>query len=562
MKDAVSAYSKLQMNIQESPSNRSDNHSADRAQIIAALTQLDAILPGQAPLLQFFHHNTLHGFQHLPFEQALAEIEDLTGICTYLPEQQSRLFYQQQRINDDDLNAALARCPELQAEQTICHLGERVITRKELYKIALLFNLEGISVSQLNWNTHELNALKRLQSDIPTIILEQLLAEGCQESVEVKQLWECLLNKLDLQQAALHPETLLDLPLEQAEEWLANYQALTVAQAPLSETPCTESSALDELFSQLGDKITLRSIILNLSGVDILDSIRPQLIRVCAAVLDEGVAAWSMPELNELGFYKAWRALINYDANPFLHELPDWQHIINELPDDAIDTIILQLTQLEIPKNHWNGYLRRLSLELPGWSGLINWRQYHHHHHHYITDQDASPKLADYLAIRLTLDRLWLNQICMDIWKTSATVSALRSYFRKNLAEFTVRRYLYQGDLPEYLTQLAESLVLSADPDRQNRADWQRLADLIWTWQCSPMADKNTVHTAHHSCWRLFRLCQHLGLTATQLHIASKDDLLALLKILDDFNITERSKIWLNAYDSACGGQHGGSSAD
>ncbi|RIZ67413.1 MAG: DUF2309 family protein [Methylococcales bacterium] len=548
------------MNIQESPSNRSDNHSADRAQIIAALTQLDAILPGQAPLLQFFHHNTLHGFQHLPFEQALAEFETLTYICAHLPEQQSRLFYQQKRINDDDLNTALARCPVLQTEQIACNLGGSLITRKELYKITLLFDLKGISVSQLNWNINELDALKNLQLDIPLSVREQLLTEGHPEHLVVKQLWECLLNKLDLQQAILHPETLLDLPLEQAEEWLASYQALTATPAPLAEIASRESCVLDDLFLQLGDEISLRSIILTLSGVDVLESIRPQLIRICAAVLDEGVAAWSIPERHELGFYKAWRTLINYDANPFLHELPDWQHIVNELPEDAIDTIILQLTQLEIPKNNWIGYLRRLSLELPGWSGLINWRQ--QQHPHYITNQDATPKLADYLAIRLTLDRLWLNQICMDLWKTSATVSALRSYFRKNLAEFTVRRYLYQGDLPEYLTQLAESLTLSADPDRQNRAEWQQLADLIWIWQCSPMAEQNTAHTVHNSGWRLFRLCQHLGLTATQLQTATKDELLALLNILDNFNITERSKIWLYAYDGACGGQHGGSSAD
>ena len=80
---------------------------------------------------------------------------------------------------------------------------------------------------------------------------------------------------------------------------------------------------------------------------------RPQLIRICASALDEGVAAWQSPNRHHLGFFGAWRANINYDANPFLHELPDWQLIISELPDTALETILLQLNRLEIPQNHW-----------------------------------------------------------------------------------------------------------------------------------------------------------------------------------------------------------------
>ncbi len=181
-------------------------------------------------------------------------------------------------------------------------------------------------------------------------VRSQLFADDTHQGNVIKQLWESILTKLDLQQAALHPEALLDLSLEQAEEWLA--QLIRTMQQRASETCCSRQTilALDELLSQLGDSITLRGFILALSGIDILDSVRPQLIRICASAMDEGIASWHLPERSQLGLYAAWRATVAYDANPFLHELPDWQQIMSELPEDAVDTIILQLTQLEIPQ--------------------------------------------------------------------------------------------------------------------------------------------------------------------------------------------------------------------
>ena len=259
-----------------------------------------------------------------------------------------------------------------------------------------------------------------MQADVPEPVRQRLSAD----SNMIRQLWENILIKLGLEQAALHPENMLDLSLEQAEEWLeqasgistqahGSKNGVSAASAPGSPSAYTPSmaithqqmrqqagAALDELLGQIGDNISLRGFILALTGVDILDAIRSQLIRFCASGLDEGVAAWQLPERSRLGLYAAWRATAQYDANPFLHELRDWQQIIAELPEDALDTIILQLGHLEIPQAHWEGYLRRLALEIPGWSGLINWRQ---HHPNYQTANDAAPTLADYLAIRLTL---------------------------------------------------------------------------------------------------------------------------------------------------------------
>ncbi|MDO9212261.1 MAG: DUF2309 domain-containing protein [Methylococcales bacterium] len=507
----------------------------NRAVILSALAHLNHVLPAQAPLQDFVHHNTLHGYQHLSFEQALEDNAALTGIHGYLSEARYRQFYAEGRINNADINAALAR--RVGNPHPTITINGKDIKHHDILSIALLVDLSAINVSQFIWQVEELNALSSVQADVPAAIAHNYTAQN------IRALWEAILLKLDLQQAAYHPETLLDLSLEQTEDWLSVSHSDASIHAQTRQHVALE---VDELLAQVGDELSLRGLVLALSGKDSLDFVRPKLIRICASVLDEGVAAWHTPNAEKLGLYAAWRASTDYDISLFLHELPDWQQIVSSLPTDAIDTIILHLTEMEIPKEKWGGYLQRVALELAGWSGMINWRE---QHPDYQTEHNTPIHLADYLAIRLTLDRLWLNQICHEIWKVEANLTSLQHYFRKNLSEFMVRRHLYQGDLPEYLSHKAKSLTTEVNSERSHREQWQVLADAIWTWQFSPMADSKNTHSVFNSGWRLFRLCQHLGLQANHIEQLPASELYALLTQLDEFTATERSKIWLTAYE-------------
>ncbi len=371
------------------------------------------------------------------------------------------------------------------------------------------------------------------------------------EKTLIASLWQTLLNKLDLEQTYLHPENVLDLSLDQAETLLAQHRE---SQKKVSLKKATMHERMQEAavktfateLQRLGKDMSLRNLMMDLCGADILDNVRPQMIRLCSSGLDEGMAAWQLPFRNEDGFYVAWKAIARLDINPFLHELPDWQAIMAELPDSPEEAIILQLSHLEIPQAQWNGYLRCLALEMPGWSGLINWRA---KHPEYSPVHDAKPTLADYLAIRLTLDRLWLNQICRDTWQIEATLSSLKTYFRKHASEYMVRWHLFRGNLPEYLIQQAETLALSMGKAQYNRSEWQNLADIIWTWQGSSMTNSRPIHSIYDSAWQLFRLCQHLGLSAGQLQTVTKLELEHTLHVLGEFTVARRGHTWLVAYE-------------
>lgn len=71
------------------------------------LEQVAHYLPSQGPIGVFIHHNTLHAFEHLRFEEAVCEAARKFGTEPYWPEEKYRKAYQRARIRRMDVEATL-----------------------------------------------------------------------------------------------------------------------------------------------------------------------------------------------------------------------------------------------------------------------------------------------------------------------------------------------------------------------------------------------------------------------------------------------------------------------
>jgi uncharacterized protein YbcC (UPF0753/DUF2309 family) len=189
--------------------------------------------------------------------------------------------------------------------------------------------------------------------------------------------------------------------------------------SPLRKPP---AALWQELITGLGERWTLATLLAHLSGEDLRETLHASLIRHLGAHLDQGLAAWRNAALRK-GFYAAWRQSAASDWAWELDEFVGARQEIAQLPDDPLLTIIGELLELGIQDASWDAYLQRLVLELPGWAGMCCWREAH--------PRAGEPPvaLADFLAVRLVLERLYGEQLIRRIWDLPLSLATLGDYF-------------------------------------------------------------------------------------------------------------------------------------
>ncbi len=123
------------------------------------LKHLAHLLPAQGPIGVFIHHNTLHAFQHLPFEQAVCEAATVFGTEPYLAEEHYREALRRKRIRAEDLYAVLAKEPNLEVAPGI--------DRQELRFACLLPGVRSFDAVSIAWRMEDGDLGEEFRQHLP-----------------------------------------------------------------------------------------------------------------------------------------------------------------------------------------------------------------------------------------------------------------------------------------------------------------------------------------------------------------------------------------------------------
>src|SRR4051812_46342003 len=139
------------------------DHGGAHDRLRHAIEHAGHLLPAQGPITVFIHHNTLHAFEHLTFEQAVRRGAEVFGCQPYLPEERYRAALARGRIRLPELRAVLA--DDLGPAGAAAVAG--LCSRQELRLAMLEAPVVTAPAEELEWFVAETDALKRVRPEAP-----------------------------------------------------------------------------------------------------------------------------------------------------------------------------------------------------------------------------------------------------------------------------------------------------------------------------------------------------------------------------------------------------------
>ncbi|WP_428267802.1 YbcC family protein [Haliangium sp.] len=337
--------------------------TCDRAARLAhVLDEVAEVLPSQPPIRLFVHHNTLHAYEHLHFDEAVVLAAERFGAEAYETEEAFSRHLDSGRIRPEDVDAALVADGVSDDPRFQGGPSER---RLKSTRMQHLFEIPRGPA--LSWILNETDALHRCHP----MVGEEQRRRLCAQARGIE--------------AGAGPASAADAErLVLAALW----------RALRHHTPTRGATLMG---------LRPRDVALERVGVDTDEWVNPLLTRVCAAFVDQGIAYWRMP-FREAGLYEAFRRLYGQGWGP---PHPWLTQLAVELNRQAsrgwgpTEVVLSLLDEMGCTEAQWSPLLEATLLSLPGWGGMMRQLELR---------PDRAPvqappaTLIDFLAVRLTLD--------------------------------------------------------------------------------------------------------------------------------------------------------------
>ncbi len=386
---------------------------AERTDLIEIIEHAAHLLPSQGPITVFVHHNTLHAFEHLQFDQGVKAGGRLFGCHAYLPEDRYRQKLQRGRIRVADLSAVLIDDLGDEADRLVANFGTRYALRLAM----LQFPLRTGSGAELRWLIAETDALRLFREEVPNETRSQMIAET--RHWVMHHLKNDGANKAtseSVPSSRPFAECLESFDSRPSESWSEKaWEAFTLSflwRACHSGVRSIENDFVSANASDVSAKRD-RDLLLEATGEDTDILVHEILIRFCSAFLDQGFAQWELPN-QQAGLYRSFLRLYGKSFMAPTRWLAQLQRELRRLSDRGmgpLESIEESLEILRVDESDRERFLTQTLLALRGWAGMV-WQME--------TNAEWAPhpapagSLVEFVAVRLILDRLAIAHVAQE----------------------------------------------------------------------------------------------------------------------------------------------------
>ncbi|MEK6257302.1 MAG: DUF2309 domain-containing protein [Planctomycetota bacterium] len=469
----------------------SDGSETSLDRLRALIEHAGELLPAQGPINVFIHHNTLHAFEDLPFDEGVQKGARIFGCQPYLSEDRYRDELVRGRILSEDLYVVLREDLGPDADHPVLSF----CTRFELRLARLQHSLRFGPAAELLWFVAETDALKRMRSEVSSSVRERVLGKTRHWIMrDVRTRGSEGSNGASARQSRQIHDLLSDIFESCGESTIESWSAETWEAFTLQTLwricregvrHASEPASVPPLPGRPRDGL------LDATGVDIDLLVHSVLIRFCAAYLDQGFAHWHLPN-REQGFFRAFVTLYRQPVGPpdrWLRGLADELSRLDDAHIGPLESIQESLDILGIPEPEWHEFISATLLALRGWAGMIRQVELRSDS---VAHQIASGSLIDFLSIRLILERFALSHVARESLGYDGPLADLRQIVATKIAKRETPTVEQRAFL---VFQLAQ--ILGWSPDELHHlspTEWNRLVEELEAF--TPLERRRVFHLA------------------------------------------------------------------